>query len=315
MVNLGIQIKWQVLRTRLYFERLEWKMFFLPAGVFVLSALSLTLYYSVFQFTDLWEQMSQANGNAFKFCEMNRMDELIRQPANTWSNLGFFLVGLFTLTLGIHDLKYAERKQSDNFLVRYPIFSIMFGASAIYLFVSSFFYHASLTEFFQKLDQTSMCSVAVMVLVFNLYKIFPLIRVNGKYKSSHALMIAFGMGVNYLIYTSLYKININLLFPMLVGIVFLTSCYYLLFVSKEHYFTNYMWAAFAILILSGSIWILDRTNTVCNPTSIFQGHALWHILNAVSILFIYLYYRSGVAPLHKVVAAKEERRALRRGEQ
>lgn len=315
MVNLGIQIKWQVLRTRLYFERLEWKMFFLPAVVFVLSALSLTLYYSVFQFTDLWEQMSQANGNAFKFCEMNRMDELIRQPANTWSNLGFFLVGLFTLTLGIHDLKYAERKQSDNFLVRYPIFSIMFGASAIYLFVSSFFYHASLTEFFQKLDQTSMCSVAVMVLVFNLYKIFPLVRVNGKYKSSHALMIAFGMGVNYLIYTSLYKININLLFPMLVGIVFLTSCYYLLFVSKEHYFTNYMWAAFAILILSGSIWILDRTNTVCNPTSIFQGHALWHILNAVSILFIYLYYRSGVAPLHKVVAAKEERRALRRGEQ
>ncbi len=311
MVKIGLHIRWHLLRTRLYFERLNFKMFLLPAIVFLLSTLSLILYYTLFQFTDLWEKMSQANGNAFHFCEMNRMDELIRQPANTWSNLGFFLVGLFTLTLGIHDLKYAERKQSDNFLVRYPIFSIMFGASAIYLFVGSFFYHASLTEFFQKLDQTSMCSVAVIVLVFNLYKIFPLVRIRGKYRSSHALMILFGLGVNYLIYATLYKVNINLLFPVLVAIVFVTSCYYLLFVSKEHYFTKYMWAAFSILLLSGIIWLLDRTNTVCNPESIFQGHALWHILNAISILFIYLYYRSGVAPLHKVISAKEERRATR----
>ena len=314
MMKLSVRIKWQLLRTRLYFERLHIHMFFLPAIVFLLSTLSLTLYYALFQFTDIWENMNQADGNAFRFCEMNHMDQLIRQPSNTWSNLGFFLVGLFTLTLGIQDLKYSERKESDNFLVRYPIFSIMFGVSAIYLFVGSFFYHASLTEFFQKLDQTGMCSVVVMILVFNFYKIFPLVRIKGKYKSSHAIMIAFGMALNYFIYSTLYKININVLFPMLIALVFLTSCYYLLFISKEHYFTNYLWAAFAILILAGSIWILDRTSVVCNPTSIFQGHALWHILNAVSILFIYLYYRSGTVPLDKVILAKQQKRARRRGE-
>lgn len=314
MMELSIRIKWQLLRTRLYFERLQARVFFLPAVIFLLSTLALTLYYTLFKFTDIWEHWNLAGGNAFHFCEMNRMDQLVRQPSNTWSNLGFFLVGLFTLTLGVHDLKYSDRKKSDNFLVRYPVFSIMFGASAIYLFVGSFFYHASLTEFFQKLDQTGMCSVAVMVIVFNLYKIFPLVRVKGKYKSSHALMIAFGMGLNYLIYATLYKININVLFPVLVLIVFLTSCYYLLFISKEHYFTNYLWAAFAILMLSSTIWLLDRTSVVCNPTSIFQGHALWHILNAASILFIYLYYRSGTAPLDKVILAKEERRARRRAE-
>ena len=314
MMKLGIRIKWQLLRTRLYLERLHPRMFFLPVVVFLLSTLSLTLYYTLFQYTAFWQHWSEANGNAFHFCEMNHMDELVRQPANTWSNLGFFLVGLFTLTLGIHDLKYSERKKSDNFLVRYPVFSIMFGVSSIYLFIGSFFFHASLTEFFQKLDQTGMCSVVVMVLVFNFYKIFPLIRIKGKYKSSHAIMIAFGMGLNYLIYSSLYKININILFPSLVLFVFLTSCYYLLFISKEHYFTNYLWAGVSILVLSSTIWILDRTSVVCNPTSIFQGHALWHIFHAASILFIYLYYRSGVAPLQKVIVAKEERRALRRGE-
>lgn len=312
MMNVGVRIKWHILRTRLYMERLHIRMFFLPGVIFLLSTLSLVLYYTLFQYTDFWEHWSLANGNAFRFCEMNHMDQLIRQPSNTWSNLGFFVVGLFTLTLGIHDLKYSERKQSDNFLVRYPVFSIMFGLSSLYLFVGSFFYHASLTEFFQKLDQTGMCSVAIMVIVFNLYKIFPLVRVRGQYKSSHALMIAIGVGINYFIYATLYKININLLFPLLIVVVFLTSCYYLLFVSKEHYFTNYMWAAFAVLMVSAGIWILDRTSVVCSPQSVFQGHALWHLLNAVSILFIYLYYRSGTVPIQDVILAKEAKRALRR---
>jgi hypothetical protein len=224
-------------------------------------------------------------------------------------------VGLFALTLGIHDLKFSERKQSDNFLVRYPVFSILFGLSAVYLFVGSFMYHASLTVFFQKLDQTGLYSVIIMILVFNLYKLFPLIRINGKYKSSHALMVALAAGLNYFIYVTLYEININLLFPLLITVVFLTSCYYLLFISKEHYYTDYLWTAFAILLLAAIIWILDRTSVMCSPSSIFQGHALWHLFTAASILFIYLYYRSGTAPLHERVErieARRERRAQRR---
>ncbi|MES2621063.1 MAG: ceramidase domain-containing protein [Bacteroidota bacterium] len=311
MNKLEIHIKWNVLRTRFYLERLHVKAFFLPAVVFCISTLSLSLYYYLFQQTHFWQNWSIAHGNAFHFCEMNRMEELVRQPSNTWSNLGYFLVGLFALTLGIHDLKFSERKKSDNFLVRYPVFSIMFGLSAIYLFVGSFFFHASLSLFFQKLDQAGLYSVLVMVLTFNLYKIFPIVRVRGKFRSSHALLIAFAVGLNYLIYKTLFIIDINILFPALVTIAFLTSCYYLLFISKEHYFTNYLWAAVSILVLAAIIWILDRTNTVCSPESYFQGHALWHLFTATSILFIYLYYRSGNAPIEKLLLAKQERRGLR----
>ena len=105
-----------------------------------------------------------------------------------------------------------------------------------------------------------------------------------------------------------------MLFPALVIVAFLTSVYYLLFVSREHYFTKYLWASFVILVLSAIIWILDRTNSVCSPESIFQGHALWHIMNAASILFIYMYYRSGVVPVQKTLEWREERRKRRRGE-
>lgn len=301
------------LRSRLYLERMTLKAFILPAILFVLCCLATVAYYNFFQFNNLWSGWNVAMGNAFQYCEQNRMEQLIRQPANTWSNLGYFIVGLIALTIGIHDLKYAERRQSHNFLVRHPLFSILFGISALYVFVGSFLFHASLTRTFQHLDQAGLYSVIVMVLTFNLYKIFPLIRIKGKYKSSHALMMAFAVGFNYLIFTKLWLININVLFPILILIAFGSSVCYLIFISKEHYFTKYLWMAFITLLLGAIIWILDRTNVVCNPESIFQGHAMWHLFTAASMLIIYFYYRSGSVPLDSVIMMKEERRAMRKG--
>ena len=50
--------------------------------------------------------------------------------------------------------------------------------------------------------------------------------------------------------------------------------------------------ALYILLFSTAFWILDRQDVLCDPNSLWQGHALWHILNAVVLLFIYLHYRA-----------------------
>ncbi|MCS6934500.1 MAG: ceramidase [Chitinophagales bacterium] len=311
MFGIKTKIKWQVLRTRLYFERLHGRVFVLPLLIFVLFTVAFFSYSNFLPYTDLWDDWAGANGNALHFCERNRTDSIIRQPSNTWSNLGFLVVSLFILTLGINDLKYKDRKKSDNFLVRYPIFTILFGVSCLYTFVGSFMYHASLTRFFQIIDQAGMYAMVIMVLVFNIYKIFPLVWINGGWKSTHGILVAFALLLNYLILTRIMQMNINVFFPMFVIMVFITSVYYLMFVSKEHYFTNYLWAAFATLLLGAVIWILDRTKTVCSPESIFQGHALWHLFTAASALLIYLYYRSGHVPLEYSLALSNERRARR----
>jgi hypothetical protein len=125
-------------------------------------------------------------------------------------------------------------------------------------------------------------------------------------------MIAFAIGLNYLIFTRLWLIDINVLFPALIALTFVTSLCYLLFVSKTHYYTQYLWAAFIVLLLAAIIWILDRTNIACNPTSALQGHALWHVFTAISMLLIYLYYRTGAVPVEDVILRREERR-VRRG--
>ena len=48
--------------------------------------------------------------------------------------------------------------------------------------------------------------------------------------------------------------------------------------------------AIVIMSIAFLIWIVDYTRLVCSPTSIVQGHAIWHILGAVAAWFIYKHY-------------------------
>jgi hypothetical protein len=282
-----------ILRERLELEHLRLRAFYLPALIFILTTLTLLNLYHVYQHHDIWSKMPEAGGNAFHFCEANRMDEAIRQPSNTWSNLGYLLVGLFALTLAVHDYKKKDRRASENFLVMYPFFSVLYGLSCLYLFFGSFMYHASLTLLFQKFDQTGLYSVIGMILILNVYKINPYLYHRGEWKNTHVLAKLFVIILNIAFFKWLWKFNINVLVPAMLLITCITSIYYIRRVSMTDYFVNYMYAGFFILFGAGSIWMLDREGVACNPQSPLQGHALWHVLTAASMFFIYLYYRSG----------------------
>lgn len=285
--------KASILRERLELEHLRLRAFYLPAIIFLLTTLTLLNIYHTYQHYDLWSGMPEAGGNAFHFCEANRMDEAIRQPSNTWSNLGYLIVGLFALTLAVHDYKKKDRRASGNFLVMYPFFSVMYGLSCLYLFVGSFMYHASLTMLFQKMDQTGLYSVICMILILNIYKINPYIYHKGEWKSTQGLAKLIIIILNIAFFKWLWKLEINILVPVMLIIAISTSVYYIRKVSNTAYFVKYMYAAFFILFGAGSIWMLDRQGVACSPQSVVQGHAVWHILTAVSMFFIYLYYRSG----------------------
>ena len=41
-----------------------------------------------------------------------------------------------------------------------------------------------------------------------------------------------------------------------------------------------------------TIWVMDQRGTLCSPDSILQGHAIWHLLGALSIWLNFNYYRS-----------------------
>lgn len=260
-------------------------------GTLIISA-GLFILYKLNQYVDPWQSWRQALGNATHFCELNRFDQLIVQPSNTWSNLGYIIVGLMFISIAKNDHKYEHRHNVNNLLAKFPGFSYLIGFSVLYMGFGSFMYHATLTYFFQKLDQTGMYFLFVAFLAYLLFKLFPQIKYKGKMYVSNKFFIVCAIIVQIMFYTFLWKLPINILFPSLTIAFFITNFILIAKVRNSTSVLSLLKAAGITLLIAASIWVLDITNKLCSPTSIFQGHAAWHLLNTASIFLAYLYYRS-----------------------
>jgi len=60
--------------------------------------------------------------------------------------------------------------------------------------------------------------------------------------------------------------------------------------------SKYLMAAVCIFLIALCFQILDRARIFCDPQSLFQGHALWHILAGVSTYISYLFFASERVP-------------------
>ena len=54
------------------------------------------------------------------------------------------------------------------------------------------------------------------------------------------------------------------------------------------------WLGVCTLIFAFIIWNLSRTQDsfFCDPHSLIQGHAMWHLLDALAAYFVFLFYAS-----------------------
>lgn len=269
------------------------RIFTFPIIITILFGFTFAIFHYIYQYADVWGAFRNAVGNATLFCELNRFGQFVVQPSNTYSNLGFLYVACVILSIAYKDHKYESRHQVGNLLSKYPAFSFLIGASTLILFFGSFFYHASLTWVFQKLDQNGMYFVITAFLSYNIFRLIPVIRKKDQTEvSSHKTIIFFSLVLMVLFYTLIWRVNIMILFPSLVIVFYITNILCNRMMANKSQTYSLMLRLLVVTFLTASfIWIMDITDVMCIPTSIFQGHALWHFLCAAAILITYLYYR------------------------
>lgn len=285
-------------RTILSMDTIRMSAFIVPVLVFVITTISMILFFKHYQYATWWDNWDGAVQNADRFCEAWRTDQLIRQPSNTWSNLGYFLVGLICLTLGLKDRRNklgGAITNTHNFIVRFPIFSILIGVFSIYLFVGSYLYHASLALFFQQLDVSAMYGVVLCFIAFNLYRMVPSVGSGEQKWNTLPFILGLMLLVDVFFFVYLKSIDINITMLSLIGIAMIVHVFNnrINGYRAKHYMLFWN-IAIVVLVIAFAIWILDVKDIWCTPYSFWQGHAVWHILTATSILFMYLYYRSDV---------------------
>lgn len=97
------------------------------------------------------------------------------EPLNAWTSLAYSLFGLVVLLTGLYDW-YALQTDAGvggsgsgsapNLVAANPLFSLLYGASTVYLGAASFLFHASHSETWRKADagMTSGCVVTPLLL-------------------------------------------------------------------------------------------------------------------------------------------------------
>ena len=222
---------------------------------------------------DVWADWAPATCLATGcFCESASAHSPIRQTANTFSSLAFVFSGALVMT-------------RPKITSRMPhVYSVVMGLSIITIGVGSAFYHASLTFIGQFFDVFGMFLLAAFMLVYSWERIWNLRRTTGL-----GLYLALNIFLSWLQvaipYTRRYAFAIVLIVALLFEFYFRLK-------AKPPIEVRWLRLGIGLLSVAYVIWVLDNTRRVCFENSLLQGHALWHILCAVSVFFLHRYYVS-----------------------
>lgn len=225
------------------------------------------------------------------FCECANLRSLIREPINTWSNLPFLFFAVIFLLTGIRDLKNYSRVNMMSYL---PIYSFMFALGGFYLFVSSTFFHMSLTKLGEQLDLSGVFFVVALPFIYNLHKAYNIRRFNNPVRTTkRTIKIFLTIFLVMIALLTIFKWELQTL--VIVPILILLTAAGIVHMRLKHPGNSDMrlLAVSAVLMTIGAtFFMLDNHSSLCNENSFFQCHAIWHICCSSAWYFLYLYLRS-----------------------
>ena len=210
-----------------------------------------------------WDGFEHAS---ISFCEQ-RLCSWIVEPANTWSNIGFVLVGLWILW------KEARSRRPDLLMV---------GVTAVFVGINSALFHATGTRWGEVVDVSAMYLISSLFIVLSAQRLW---NISSVFMISSYVVLAGSTSAAMVFSGS----NGIILFALhITAAVLLESAFFKR--SKDSVkFTNLAFMAICFSVAFTS-WKLDISKVICNPDNhIFGGHALWHFGNALCLWFYYGY--------------------------
>lgn len=213
-----------------------------------------------------------------EFCEES-LCGWVRQPANTWSNIGFLLVAMLIL-------REAKRDGAGHL-----------KGLALVAFVTaigSAFYHASETFVGRIADYLGMFLGASYMLAVNVRRLTlwrpPLIR---------ALFWVSCLG---LLGTMILQPKLATTLYITETVVCCVGLEVILFIRQGHTI-RYRWLLWywGIFFVAYGVWLLDIHHILCVPGNhLLTGHGIWHLLDSYALLVLYRYYTQfrELEPLH-----------------
>lgn len=256
-----------------------------PVFSYTLSATIISHSFVLFAIIFAW--LGPAAGVGGHFCEAAR-EGLIKQPANTFSNLAFAFWGLIAAYQ--LDKKVFKNK---NAITQKLFFGRFFCVLMVLLSPGSMAMHATETYWGGYFDMLSMYLIAAIIFSYALERLL--------YLSPKVFSFIFGLVLLLCHYFHFGMVEItfplvgfsgNFIFAIFLLLTAIIEFYNLL-KNKPNILKRWGLLAIFTFLLSFGIWFIGRNDHPwCHPYSFLQAHALWHILDATALYFLFRFYVS-----------------------
>lgn len=214
-----------------------------------------------------WEGMRQATCMPFD-CFTERVHDLpIRQPLAAWTSLAFIVVGISIL---FHKHLKFEKSPSR--------WDTLMWLAMMVTGLGSFFYHASLVFVGQAVDVVGMYLIVIAITLTRADRVLKL--------STRNFYTIYTLSAVSTTAAQIFLSDVRrFLFFALVLVVIGNE----VFLHRKGNRSNMRHFYIALLLLASgfAFWLVDRFRILGSPDSLFQGHALWHLLSAASAWQVY----------------------------
>jgi len=227
------------------------------------------------------------------YCELPRAG-LVRQLGNTWSNLAAVLAGLIVAVHAAHARR--ARAPSHPALDR---LGVLAPPALVFQGVGSMYFHGGLTTWGSALDAMSMFAIAGLLVVMQGHRLgwLPLARIVPVWVGVVAAGLLVGFVSPGLVAGAVFALFLGILSTEVLA-------------SRRGLSPSSSLFRVGITahVSAVGVWFLSAGEglPLCAPQSVWQGHALWHVLTAVSV---------GLSVLHVMrnLELEDTSAAVRRG--
>lgn len=198
----------------------------------------------------------------YLYCE-SRLCGWLQQPANTWSNIGYLIVALLVLR--------STKPRLEK---------MFFFWACFILFVGSTFFHMSGTHFGKLLDVGAMLILSMGICALSVQRWFSWdLR-----KTMTFYLLGLSLSLAFLFYMGFGNVPFAIEIFTAAYLEFRMLKQGRSFLDGKKLLWSCLLEAAAFVFL-----ILDISKTWCDPHNhILNGHAVWHLLSAAAIYFLFL---------------------------